>query len=965
MLKKIKIPVTLGFGIDTKKDEKQLQGSLLSLQNGYIKKTGAMSKRNGYDKLARDIFNSSSTISEASSLPKYDNELLLLNSEKLYSYVVSSDKWADKGASVTSSTQITPVISNSYSQRNPDMAISSGIAVYVWEDSSGGVRASVSDMASGSSYAANELLHATAIQPKVVVCNNMIFIFYSVTATTSLKCRRVVGGVISGEVTVASDMAQLPYAVTTLSTRMVVGYSEATGLKLLYWHDSMIVGGLISGSPEPISTMLDASISIDMATSSTSNDILHVAMSSSSATRYTSYNPDFTERVAPVTLAALQTINLGIVAFEETADLFYEKSNIIYYSQVVSGTASASVAIQRAGGLISKPFYYGNSVYIIVAFQSVDGFQDTYFCIDETGKIAARLHSTVAGGLSPVNSCLSAVSEYEGRFYTTLLKKSRIADVSVITSVTRLEISFSNVHTVTSQLGKNLHFSGGYVKMYDGFSLTEHNFHLYPDRPVSSPLTGGVLVAGSYQYIIIFEWIDHAGAVHRSETSVAITVVTTSGNNGVRLAIPTLRYTDKKGTRTPPIISIFRTIKDGTIFYKLSSDSSPLYNSHTVDTVTFDDKTVTDAVLQTRQLLYTTGGVVDNAPAPSCTYMRTYKNRLFAVGLENPTELAYSKEFVEGEGIAFSTLFRKQVDSKGGKLYTLAELDDKLLLFKESNIFTLTGNGPTDSGTQDDFYIQALTADIDCSEPASLVETPLGVMFKSKKGIWLLDRGLNTKYIGDRVEEFNSFNITSATLVADLNQVRFTASEGTTLVYDYFYDTWSTFTNQVAIAATNWDSSFVFSNADGEVFVENMSYADAGAPIKLRIETGWFALSGLQGFGRLYLIQLLGTYKSAHVLKVSVSYDYNEAIKDMYSVSITDRQIFGDPDLIGEVFGGAEDENYQFEIKPRIQKCEAFKLIIEDVSPDSTPQEALELSAITISYGQKSGASKLPGTRRM
>ena len=76
---------------------------------------------------------------------------------------------------------------------------------------------------------------------------------------------------------------------------------------------------------------------------------------------------------------------------------------------------------------------------------------------------------------------------------------------------------------------------------------------------------------------------------------------------------------------------------------------------------------------------------------------------------------------------------------------------------------------------------------------------PLGLMFKSEKGIYLLGRDFKVVYIGAAVEAYNSMTITSATLLADTNEVRFTTMEGRTLVYDYFHNRWATFTGQTAI----------------------------------------------------------------------------------------------------------------------------------------------------------------------
>ena len=106
-------------------------------------------------------------------------------------------------------------------------------------------------------------------------------------------------------------------------------------------------------------------------------------------------------------------------------------------------------------------------------------------------------------------------------------------------------------------------------------------------------------------------------------------------------------------------------------------------------------------------------------------------------------------------------------------------MDEKLVIFEDDRIFYLTGSGPNATGQQNNFSDpQLVTSDVGCSNTRSIVQTPKGLMFMSNKGIYLLDRGLSTHYIGAPVEAYNSLTITSAILIQDENQVRFTASDG-------------------------------------------------------------------------------------------------------------------------------------------------------------------------------------------
>jgi hypothetical protein len=125
----------------------------------------------------------------------------------------------------------------------------------------------------------------------------------------------------------------------------------------------------------------------------------------------------------------------------------------------------------------------------------------------------------------------------------------------------------------------------------------------------------GEMSDGSYSYVAVYKWTDNTGRDHRSTpTPVALEVDLTASTDvqAVKLQVPTLRVTNKENV----VIEIYRTEDDGVEFYKVTTDASPLENDTTVDSVTFVD-TVSDEDLISRELLYTTGGVLENISAPA------------------------------------------------------------------------------------------------------------------------------------------------------------------------------------------------------------------------------------------------------------------------------------------------------------------------------------------------------------
>jgi len=329
-------------------------------------------------------------------------------------------------------------------------------------------------------------------------------------------------------------------------------------------------------------------------------------------------------------------------------------------------------------------------------------------------------------------------------------------------------------------------------------------------------------------------------------------------------------------------------------------------------------------------------------------------------GLEDPNLITFSKIRSETGPVEFNDFLTISLNNFGGKIKAFGVLDDKFIMFKESSIFFMSGEGPTNIGTQDTFTEpQQIASDVGCSEQRSVVVTPLGLMFKSKKGIYILTRGLQVLYIGDRVEEFNDLTISSGLLVPNTNQIRFTTTDSKCLVYDYLMNQWSTFTNYEANDADIFKDKYVLLSSFDPVKQEiDDQFNDDGLPIQLKLTTGWLSFAGLQGFQRVYKFKLLGEYRSKHKLKFNIAYDFKEAFiqsKLVDPLDFIDPEAYGEDSPYGEPVGkeyGGNGNLYQIHLALKKQKCQSVKISIEEIQ-DTTPGRGLSLSALTFRIGAK------------
>lgn len=462
-----------------------------------------------------------------------------------------------------------------------------------------------------------------------------------------------------------------------------------------------------------------------------------------------------------------------------------------------------------------------------------------------------------------------------------------------------------------------------------------------------------------------------ANATSGSTTSTTVTPV---GVTSLSLFVPTLRLTYKTSPNPVRIVG-YRWSTDQQIYYQFTSLTSPTVNDPAVDYVTIVDSAADSAILG-NTLLYTTGGVVENIAPPASVHSALVGNRVMLIDAENRNLVWFSKQVIQNVPVEFSDLFTTYIaptsgaQGSTGELACLSAMDDKAIFFKPNAIYYQTGRGPDNTGANNDFSDPIfITSSVGCANPDSIVLTPIGLMFQSDKGIWLLGRDLGTKYIGDRVEEFNSQIVESALVIPGTNQVRFSLDNGVTLMYDYYYDQWATFSNLNAVSATLYQVKHTYLNKYGQVFQESPgTYLDGSNPVLMSFVTSWMSMAGLRGFERFYFMFLLGTYFTPFKLNVQLAYDYNDsAVQNIMVAPDNFSPVYGDTPRYGDSgpYGGPANV-FQARIFPKKQKCQTFQVAVNEIY-DSTLGVAagagLTLSGMNIVVGLKKGYNTQKGAK--
>jgi hypothetical protein len=483
----------------------------------------------------------------------------------------------------------------------------------------------------------------------------------------------------------------------------------------------------------------------------------------------------------------------------------------------------------------------------------------------------------------------------------------------------------------------------------------------------------------AYYYQALYEWMDNQGNIFRSAPSIpiAVTTVGTGTSGTITINVPTLRLTYK--VPNPLKIVIYRWSVENQVYHQVTSVIAPLLNNTSVDSVSFVD-TLSDADIEGNSIIYTNGGVVEDVNPPAYNITTLFDTRQWIVTSEDPNLMWFSKQVIEGTPVEFSDLFTFYVppttaaEGSTGPITAIAPMDDKLIVFKQNALYYINGTGPDNTGANNAYSpVTFVTATVGCTNQQSIVFTPAGLMFQSNKGIWLLGRDLNTTYIGAPVEDLTTGNsVLSAIGVPGTNQVRFTMSSGVTLMYDYYFQQWGTFSGIPAISACIYQGLQTYLNKFGAVYQETPGlYLDGTNPVLMSFLTGWLNLAGLQGFQRAYMFFLLGQYISPHFLTISIAYDYNPSPTQGNIIQPTNYSpnygLQPGPYGSGPQYGGPGNVE-QWKVHMDQQKCEAFQIGLQesyDPSKGIPSGAGFTLSGIDLVVGKKLGYPKLAASQQI
>lgn len=984
-LQKNSLPLPFGIGLDTITDPWQVRpGKLLALSNVIFDKAGQLKKRNGFS-----LLTSLPDGANPTTLTTFNDNLTAIG-KALYAFSEETSEWFNKGRFQPLALSTQALIRSAYSQTNCDAAVApSGLVCTVYLDGDGLYKYQVADSITSQSLVGPISLPATSTAARTSVLGGYFVITFLATVAGLPRLQYI--SIPLTNLTTASAATTISSQVSSLSA----GYDAYVSGNILYlaWNGND-GGGAIRltyldqnlvvhpTTAVPGFTATNVSVTTDV---SAATPVLWVTIYNGTTVKSAAFSTSLGTILAFTTVITATGTQVTSSASGSILTVFFQTTNTYTFSAVrtdyiqkntitqagVVGTASTML---RSVGIASKAFLVDSVIYLLAVYAGT--YQPTYFLIDSTGDTVGKIAYSNGGGYITAQ-VLPSVTVYNEEYQLAYLFRDQISPVNKSqgaaavsgvysqTGVNLASIELSPSNLSTAEIGQNLHIAGGFLWMYDGYGTTEHSYHYWPeDVAYTTATTGGSLAAQVYFYQVVYEYTDYQGNIHRSSPSIPLEAdISTSATstNTITLNIPTLRLTYKQGVR----ICIYRWSTAQQNYYLVTSITSPLLNTISTDSVTYTD-TQADSSIIGNLLIYTTGGVVENIAAPACTAISLYKSRLMLVSAEDRNVVWFSKQVIETVPVEMSDLFTKYipptvgVQGSTGDLQFTAGLDDNFICFKANALYYFNGNGPDNTGNNNDFSEPSLiTSTVGSDNPSSLVFLPNGILFDSAKGRWLLGRNLSTSYLGAPVAQYETARAVSALTIPGTNQIRIALNTGITLLYDYFFDQWGTFQGIPSISSTMYQGKHTFLNSFGQVCQEQAEfYQDITRPVLISFTTAWLNLMGLQGYERSFFFFLLGQYLSPHKLSIQVAYDYNPSptqsmilYPNNYAANYGSGSFYGDVSVYGGA-GDVEDARVFF----NQQRCQAFQITISelfDPTFGTMPGAGLTLSGLNIIFGAK------------
>lgn len=538
------------------------------------------------------------------------------------------------------------------------------------------------------------------------------------------------------------------------------------------------------------------------------------------------------------------------------------------------------------------------------------------------------------------------------------------------------------------QAGRSTYFAGALVWDFDGSTICESGFLDTPLPSYAASATAGSMTASStYTYRAYMVQKNSQGEVSRS-AAVTSTVSLGVGQTAVDITLPAMPMC----TRPYTYWEIYRSQSNGAVLTQVPSVIQGLVTYTRFPVSRYTQYIVrdgnSDAALATMPIDPVPFGVLDNVAPPACSVIAQGKDRVWYAGGDLlPGQVAYSKFWDPGETPAWNEALLVETD-RTGPVTLVGFVGDWLITGSRASLYQFAGDGPSNLGLGDFTPARLISSDTGCISTDSVLLTPLGVAFQSRKGPRVLGPGgsLLTDQDGllgsDVDASFAGRTVVGACVVPEQDHARWLLDDGTLMAWDYSVNNWARWTTFTLSpygtpnALRYHNGGQVLAEADRVLWEDEGEATDGASAYRFIASMGWMGPHGPLSWGRLRRWSLEGAALGPFTAQVFVDYDYKLGPRrETYtwaastSYAGADGTTYDhDPGGWGSdatwgsspSWGGDTADGGAFPVNVRFnrQKATSFRMTITD---SGEPNLTLALRVLTIEFAPMAGLVRVGG----
>jgi hypothetical protein len=979
------IAIPLASGVSTGSDPRALNPPALAVANDVeFEEAGGIQTRKPFAALA-------DTFADGRKLVAYGDELVLFTKNAIHTWSERDEAWIEKAEYFAPAIDEAAVFVRTSEQTQCDRAEFGGCVFYAWLDTGAttAVHVAVLDKATGAVLLPPTSLGTGTSRPRLLAMTTKVILF--VINATGLATLSLDPDDLEDSATDSLDqfststdlyydvatndgvtMAVVQRNVVDTTYRVTVIGESFTGgasvVKARTCDGPIAVAISPAGDRVQVVRANDDDIEGDLLNATTLADV-HTAQAIGTAVQ---------TPVQQVT-AAYRTVTDGgvhrcyVFWTSSTSPSNGSHDGVKANYVATDNTLGTAATLSRDTTITSRAFDRGGDVFVWIGFNGRSssggtfGFraqlQNTYFLLQDTGRVVAKAAMARAGGFSEAIGHLPGVQEVADDVFAWCGTEQRIIDLGGKASggfgantPRDVVLTFdSDDARRCVRLGRTLYIAGGQVLQYDGEGVAEVGFHVFPwIIDPNDDGTAGAIAAGDYTYKATYRWDNAKGEIDRSTTASSQTETVAASRKVLVSTLPP-PVTLKHGDRSSSALEIWRTTVNPTVeapFYLVTSKDPSLttgdnqYGGDDGSLFQFYDN-FTDAIASTKEVNPENGGTLESLAPPPARVIAANEDRVFLGDVAgDPDRVWYSKLRGDGEVASFHDALTIDVPPLGGRITAIEFLDETLIVFREAAIYAFPGDGFNNLGEGQNFGpSRRMSADCGAVNAESVAVSPAGIVFKSRKGWYVLDRGGVPQYIGERVSAFDDEDVHAVHVVGAQHQVR-CVLDSRILVFDYKANEWSPWTESGGLGAAIWDGTYHYLTSTA---VKAEQTAFTSLTYGMDVETPWIKVAELQGYFSVDQIMVLGEHRSACRVRARVAYNLKESDSGG-PTWVDDKYFTSTPATVGGPL--------QFRHGPRIRQCTAIKVRLTAYAVGgATPPtgEALRLTGISLKVGIQQG----------